>query len=518
MALSTEERKLAETLKKSGKSNADVIRIIATRRSGNVEIQEDPLNPKKSVLKDVAIGAAKGVGKTASFLGKTAASVAPGLLLGAEVNALPGVREATGAFADKFQGAVGLTEENLRAENTAQKVGMGLEIGAEFLSPFVASRLAGLASKGVSLAKTATVPELPKLGGSAEKALGAIKNPKLLFAKQNVGPQLEASAERLKNPAKAYDEYVTLAKKSVGDVKVDDPLRGPVAEATGDAFKSVISQRKEVGKTMSEELKKISDVKANILPTVDTFVSDLTQEGLTYDRVAKQIVQQSKQVKMTADDLDLIEKYGTELQRLGSRPTVGELDAFISRITGNLVEYKSSKNIIGTTNGERIVKKSLSSLRESFNPEMNKAFGPYYEARKKYSELSNFIEEGAGFLGKLTQSGDFVKDASLLKGAVTSLVQGGRKDWLVKLEELTGYPALDDAVLALQAMDDVGIAQGKSLLSMLSEGVPTPSGITQKMIDFALEKVRRVVAGTPEEQTRAFLNALEEAMQREALQ
>ena len=98
-----------------------------------------------------------------------------------------------------------------------------------------------------------------------------------------------------------------------------------------------------------------------------------------------------------------------------------------------------------------------------------------------------------------------------------SILNNGKKDWLEKLEEITGYPALDRSVIALQAMKDAGDFRGLSLLQQLSTGAaPTPAGITQKVIDFALDKVARAAAGSPEEQTRIFLKALQEGLKAKA--
>ena len=94
-----------------------------------------------------------------------------------------------------------------------------------------------------------------------------------------------------------------------------------------------------------------------------------------------------------------------------------------------------------------------------------------------------------------------------------SILNNGKKDWLIKLEELTGYPALDRAVIALQAMKDAGDFRGLSLLQTLSAGgAPTLGGVTGQIVNLATDLGKRAVLGTAEDQTRAFLSSLSKTL------
>lgn len=520
MALTQEEKQIVDNLRGVGKTDSEITRAIANKRAGGTMLDNESESEERKVFKEsfgneFFKGAAKGVG--ALFSGAGAHKAGP---VGAEM-----LKNAP-AFAENIRSA----EEALIPTEGAQEAGFATEKAAEFISPFVATRIAGLASRAISLAKAPTIAEtgisgLVKRG--AEKVAAVVKNPRLALAKQNVSPQLESSAqrlfvegtERLKDPIATYDKYLSQSKKALTDIKAD-PAIADVGESIGDAFKGVVSQRRAVGKTMSEELKKVGDIKTDVLPTVDNFVKSLADEGLVYDRVTKGISQTASQTKMGQSDIALLRDFAQQLQSLGSKPTLKELDAFMSRIPNEIQVYKAKNAITGSTNAERIIKGSLAGLREQFDPVKtgNKALEGYSNARKSYAELSDFIEEGTGFLGKLTQTGDFAKDASLAKSAVQSILNQGKKDWLNELEKLTGYPALDDSVLALQAMKDAGDFRGLSLLEELAQNTPaSQAGIYQKVIDFALSKVGKAVGGTPEEQTRAFLNALKEGLQKEGL-
>ncbi len=510
----TQEQEIIRAGKQAGKSRTEVENALVRYRTGMGPKQQEaaPAAATNTTGEDLAIGAAKGLGTTLKFTQDAAATLVP----------------FGGRVKDAMQAGMGLTEENLKADNNTQLVGKGLEIGAEFLSPFVISRLATMASKGVGLAaKAAETAGSSGFGSAIKKGIEKVsefaKNPRLALAKSNVEPQLETSAnrlflegsaKRLEDPVSKYEKFLKQSQGSVVDAKIE-PAISNIGSNIGDQFKSVVAARRQVGKTMGEELKKVGSIKTDVLPTVDNFVTSLADEGLQYDRVAKKIIQTGKQTKMTGEDLAILEQYGKELQRLGSKPTIGELDAFMSRISNQLDIFKSSKNITGTTNAERIVKGSLRDLRSQFDPAKtgNKALEGYSKARSEYASLSDFIDEGVGYLGKITQSGDFAKDASIAKSAVQSILNNGKRDWLLKLEELTGYPAIDDSVLALQAMKDAGDFRGLSLLEELSTGgIPTSqTGAIQKIIDYAVGKAAKVVSGSPDEQTRVFLKALKEA-------
>lgn len=533
-----QEQEIIKAGRVGGKSPDQIEEAIRKYRTGYVP-------PAESTSKNLAIGFAKGVGGEAKTVTDALADAVPGMIAGPVLSAVSPVKSFLAApvqaIKNKVQGMFGLTDENLAADNTTQQVGKGMEVAASFLTPFMATRFAGLASRSASLAtKLPVAVESAGIGGmikrGVEKTVEFVKNPRLAIAKTNVGPQLEASAERLveqsakptviegterlKDPVGAYDKYFAQSKKSQADIKVDNPLSGDVAASTAEAFKSVVANRRAVGATMGAELKKVGGIKTNIADAYTNLETALKEADLIYNGATKKLIGGNAS-KMTREDVSLLEQYVKELNKLGTEPTISQIDATIARTQGLVNNFESAKGITETTNAERLIKQSQNALRDQLDPAKsgNKALTKYAEARKQYADLSDFIDEGAGFLGKITQSGDFAKDASLLKSAVQSMLNSGKKDWLIRLEELTGYPALDDASLALQAMKDAGDFKGLSLLETLSQGhVPaSASGLTQKMIDYALAKVARVAAGTPEEQTRIFLNALAEAAQKGAL-
>ena len=368
--------------------------------------------------------------------------------------------------------------------------------------------------------------EMPTALGSAGAA-PLFERVRTVLSEKNVDPRVKSSAERLgseeaitrqgigetkvKKPIETYDEFFGQEQKFKGDIKQDMAL-GMVGDRIGTAFENVIKQRRGVGKVMETELKKIGTTPTDITDSFVKFETGLKESGLTYNGQTKTI-RADKLSKVSSEDVKMLQQYVAELNNLGANPTIAELDAFLSRVPKEIDVYKAKNNVTQVTNGERLIKSNLSDLREQFSPDKtgNEALRAYYEARSAYADLSNFIEDGTSFLGKKTQSGDFAKDASLAKSSVQSILNNGKKDWLIQLEELTGYPALDESVLALQAMKDAGNFRGSSLLELISEGgLPTSQGgVRDRLINWIMQKGASAVSGTPDQQTRAFLRSLE---------
>jgi len=509
MALTQDERNLAQTLKASGKDNTEILRIIAKRRTGE-GISQEP-NRQPNTVAELAKGVGKGIASTLA-----AADVLP------TMKALAGENPSfTGQTIEE-------RNKSFEASNNIQAIGKGATVAAEIAipiaAPFAATRLASLMSRAPRPAAPTGLLDTAKATGN--KIIEAIRNPKLALSKANIDDKVELSAERLTkqplfaegtvrldDPLTSYEEYLAQSKKALTDIK-EDPALATVGNKIGDAFKFVVERRRDAGKVMGEELKKVGSIKLSAPTVTDDFLTATKEGGLKFN-AKERLFTATKDSKFSDADLAILNEYAGELTKLGKNPTVSQIDAFLSRTDANLRNFKASKSIVGTTNAERLVSQSQRALRDLLANSDTPELANYARARALFSDLSDFVNEGASHLGSITQSGDFAKDASLAKSAVQSILNNGKKDWLTKLEELSGYPALDDSVLALQAMKDAGDFRGLSLLQALTEGgAPlSKAGITQKAIDFAIDKASRLVAGTPEEQTRAFLKALKEAVE-----
>lgn len=404
----------------------------------------------------------------------------------------------------------------------------------------VAKSTGDVASSVLSAQGTAST--LQKGANLTSRVASSIKNPadevlssasnlrkdiQLSIAKKNVTPQLESSAsrlvdgskptpgvagtaKRLPDPVQSYEKYLTQSKKALTNIHAD-PAISEVGSNIGDAFTKVVKQRRAVGATIGDELKVIGKERVPVVPAKTKLLSEMKDSGLAYNPKTKRLTSFTGS-KFAPQETKMLQDFVDGVNKLGDNPTVSQVDNFIAKTRTQLEFTKGASGVMKTTNAERIINGGMANLRESLNPKINGniKLAKYWKANDSYSKLSDFVGEGEGYLGKLTQSGDFAKDASLAKSSVQSILNNGKKDWLIKLEGLTGYPALDNSVLALQAMKDAGDFRGLSLLQTLSEGaVPTSrAGFTQAAIDFAIKKGGEAVAGTAEEQTRAFLNAL----------
>lgn len=421
--------------------------------------------------------------------------------------------------------------EALAPSNNAQKVGaIGVQaaLGLSPIAKEFAPEIRGAANtiKEKMTAPSDDVPPGP--AGPSGTETPKISSLKVAAAKgsipgvEGVGKQALTSAQRLsdkapmggvgaaiiKQPVEIYDEFAAQEAKHLGDIK-EDPAISLVGNRIGDAFRKVVQVRQAAGKQMANSLKKTASKIVNAKSPFGAFQKELLDNGASYDALTKEL-KLAPDTKFATPDKVILDKYATELQALGNKPTMKALDAFVSRMPKEIEGLKSTNKIEFKTNAERIIKNNLDGLRSALTKTGTKT---YARARSTYSDLSNFIDEGASHLGKITQSGDFTRDASMAKSSVQSVLNNGKKDWLMKLEDHTGYPAMDEATLALQAMKDAGDFKGNSLLELLTEGgtsVPTsPSGLAGRIIGYVGKKATDAALGSPTERTREFLRSLE---------
>ena len=369
----------------------------------------------------------------------------------------------------------------------------------------------------------------PTIGPAGQGAAGLLDSTRSAVSKGNVSENLGSSVDRLaqlpkaaaeeapqgigmkplpNDPLAAYDKYFDQEQKFKGDAKQDTAL-GLVGSEVGNAYNKVIGMRRNAGALMGSEMEKVGATPLDISHTFEPLEQELQKNGLEYDDTKNEL-NASRTSKVSDQDKGLLQDYIQKVNTLGANPTAAELDAFLSKTPQDIDVYKNQNNITKATNGERIIKGHLSTLGDELSGTKNPAFAPYAAAKGDYASLSKFLDEGSSFLGKKTASGDYAKDASLAKSSIQSALNGGKKDWLMQLEKLTGFPAVDHSMLALQAMKDAGNFRGSSLLDLLSpqskESLPlSKSGIVGKVIDKGVAMGKEKLVGTPNEQTRRII-------------
>lgn len=359
------------------------------------------------------------------------------------------------------------------------------------------------------------------VGRGAYTVTDALSHPRLTLSKTNVRDNFASSVDRINeislrksvetplskyieiksssaSPLERYDKFYSQELKFKEDT-IQDTALGKVGETIGNKYQTVVQARRKVGAAIEEELKVIGGQELDISHRFYSLETELANNGAIYSN-GNLIFNRAS--RFSTQDKKLLEAYIDEFNKLGGNPTVEELNAFVSRMPNELSELKAAQNVTKVTNAERIAKGHMAQLRREFD-----RFKEFKNLRDDYSSLTLFLDEGSRFLGRKTQTGDYAKDASLAKSSVQSILNQGKKDWLLQLEELTGYPAMDESMLALQAMRDAGNFRGESLLELLSP----KTGVIPKNVGEAAEKVKDVglyfLIGNDAAQTRRVIQA-----------
>lgn len=334
-------------------------------------------------------------------------------------------------------------------------------------------------------------------------------------------PLIGAGAAREPKMTDVYNEAVNNSNAHLDDpTGVDKPIEKFGQNEVSNAFDQVVAQRKAAGAAMGAELDKpeVGGIKTNVTEAKQGVINELTKQKLNYDPAQKKIIALGGQSPMGNGDRSMLEAYINDLGTLDNKPTVSDVNNFIQRTNADLDLYKSKNQITGTTNGERIIKDNLTKLRDTISAEKtgNTALKPYSAAKAEFARLSPTVEHGVSLLGKPDLEGGYIRDASIAKRAVQSITNGGTKDFMRSLEKETGKPLLDHAYLILQAMKDTGDTSAHSLLDMFakdaSEGkMPSADTIRGKLMQFVTKHAVNKIAGSPVEQTQAFLKSIEES-------
>src|SRR3990167_1153023 len=235
-----------------------------------------------------------------------------------------------------------------------------------------------------------TKSQLTDFYNQAVKGNGFVEE--TIISRQGIGKT------QLESPLKTYNKFAEQEATFRGDI-MQDPALGIVGERVGDAFEQVIKLKQDIGATIGNEIKTIGKLKTSTALAQEQFGKNLVEQGL---KLNKGILSQTKLSKLTGEDVKLLQRYISELNKLSENPTLAELDAFLSRLPKELEVYKSQNNIIKVTNGERLIKENLTQLRQSASPKINPKFENYFNAKSLYSDLTNFVDEGLRFLGKRT--------------------------------------------------------------------------------------------------------------------
>lgn len=505
--LSPEELEIAKRAKELGKTPEEALAGISKYRASKTVTQTQvPQGGVLQTAKDLGFGALKGLGATVKGLADTGRPIQAAL-------------DPTKTLADYNADPSGkITEEQVTADNTTQKVGKGIEFVAETLVPI--GRLAKVMGATEKIAKTANVVE-----NVSKKAVDFAGDTIENFGRKISSPSVSDATKVSLNPKKALvesgqDVVVSVGGKlkKISEVLPEEynkmqmsvernikkfteeaqkfksnrnPLNDPteiVGKRVDKALDFADRKRQLIGKKMGEIEQKYNDVALPIAEkTLDKFASTLKSienPRFGMDTANAPIVQ--KLVK----DFDELEAGGAKIaDRLDF---VRSWDRFLNDAKDGFGNFKEN----ATVNTQ--IQNAVKTLKEETVEAISKSDKLYRDLRTQYSTYKKLDEIGSTLLGKAGALGDKIKGGSTVKRALKSNADAGARQFLTKLKELTGYDAIKDGDLALTAMENVGDFQGLSLLEVIKQG---KSGVVGRV----LEKAQDILVGDAKTRIDKFI-------------
>ena len=448
MAFSPEEQQIIEWSKKNGKTVQETKDAVFRYRTTGSPRDPGSVVKPRSFGEDVAVGAAKGLGSTVKFLGDVGAQAVVSPVIGA----FPGVRKGIGDLVSGVQERVGLTDENLKAENPAQMLGKGLEFGAEILSPLGAAKAGKFLKQGAeSLSENA-----PKVQGKLSKTLRDFR-----FALSDVDPQVETVLQR--STFDDVNKYFQQARNAKVDPAKATPLElaGTKAE---EAFDLINNARKEAVQGKKNILEKVASqrVSGNTINEVMSTGIQRVGEKFGASISAKGDIVQAKgrTLQLDSSDQKLVSEYFRRLNSLGVSPTMKQVDDFVDWSQSQL--YKQSKTVSKYEVASEPVVRELRSIEGELNTRLKTAVGSGYgEVNARVSRLIELQDELSRALGA-----DARKGGGLMKRLFSS-TGGDVRRVFQEIQNETGVDLVKEATLAKFAMEGVGDVRQASLLKQL---------------------------------------------------
>jgi hypothetical protein len=305
--------------------------------------------------------------------------------------------------------------------------------------------------------------------------------------------------------ADKYTKYVQEAKRAVANRENPDPLSGSVAKRISEEVDKIDITRKNIGKRMGEIEKEFSDFTADLSDDVRSSVDDIENYLADFEMLG-----------IKNGETSQLAKFVDNVKLLQNDPTLANRNRIIRNwqtVVEDAKDATTGKMSYAFTQMNNVLKKLKQDTRTMVPDET------YQKLFKQYGELSKFGEEASKLLGKDSLMGNAKKGGAVAKRAVQSLSDGGTRDFLIKLKELTGYNGLQDAQIAIQAMKDGGDFKQASLLENTMKKamdgdfeIPmSKSGIVSKGIDMTLGKLinagKDALVGDPVERVNRYIKS-----------
>lgn len=360
-----------------------------------------------------------------------------------------------------------------------------------------AKAIPSIVEKGGVLADQAVQGAKDLASGAKEGLSNMVKYP--ISAAQDLATPIDKNVMTiLQNPTteteRTLKNMFSQAKNAVSETGSPTPFDVVGKNNFGSAMKSLNQKLTSAGELKDEALKVSGSKPVNLsLGTVDattgkttesvadSFLTDVKEKlGTIFDAKGNLIdaPNRSSVIANSASDTKLVNLVKNTLQKLGSSPTLQQVNDAVDSIQGQIYKSKvlGAEPINGTTEG--LVKEAIGKLN---NAAKEVGGDSYIKANSDYSRLINLKNDLNARLG------NNMKNAGSMMKRIFSPQDGGIKTLVQNLESETGQPIFHDATLAKFAMDAVGDPRAQSLLQ---QGLEAKSkGIIKSTIDYIQSKL-----------------------------
>jgi hypothetical protein len=324
----------------------------------------------------------------------------------------------------------------------------------------------GAGGAGEQAVKDVTAKGLEAGGKLATEALNTsdavVAKTKDLFSKATakINNEIVPISENVQTTLKRVDnsllkKYIDQAKLASSDAKLATPL-----EVAGDRATEALD-------TVQRKLSNIGAEKANILNSASVSNKPMGTVALE----AKRNILRDIPKTLDATDSGLVQDITDQLSKLGTNPSLKQMDEFVDYAQGQL--WKSKQNLAMPVSGkvEGLLKNSIRQINDKVKAVAPSSYTTLNDAYANIIETRNSLNKALGY--------DANKGGALLK-KVFSPTDSGTKKLFADVKKLTNIDLTDEAVLAKFAMELFGDTRQASLLQQLS--IPTQKGVLEKAL------------------------------------
>lgn len=416
-----------------------------------------------SSIKDVATGLGKGALDTAIGTSRLAEGLGRGVMKGVEAIDPTSLLKTSDKNFGTSKSANDFIDATLKSQNAGETTGKVIEAVASLFYPVgkteEATSLLDKGKKTIGASFDGLGSRMSQLGD--EVTAGGVKvKDRVADLIVNLDQKTKTALDR--TPIEKFQEVVDQGKKAL----IDDRNKTPL-EVVGDSIINGLKQLKDRTSSIGEQKSQYLNQAKVGLKRVGNIVN---QAILDTQKIFNGM-------KIDAGDAKVVKNFYAELKKLGSNPTLKEVDKTIDLLQDGL--YKA-----GRSNAVEVTDRITAPLRKilgKLNSEASNIGGDAYKSfNQQYKDAIEIVTELNARVGKEGGgAGSFIKRLFSPSDART-------KELFEKLGKYTGQDYFRDARLSKFVMEALGDARASSLL----EQVPTSfSGALGKALDYGVKKV-----------------------------